>query len=71
MRKDNFNNALKVQFTEVAIYVDYHLGEENGQEVYFKLQELGFMNVALATGEIAQIHPQIRQVSKGFPFKPA
>lgn len=54
--------------TEVAIYVDYHLGKENGQEVYFKLQELGFTNVALATGETAQIHPQIRQVGKEFPF---
>lgn len=54
--------------TEVAIYVDYHLSEENGQEVYFKLQELGFMNVALATGETSQIHPQIRQVGKEFPI---
>lgn len=53
--------------TEVAIYVDYHLGEENGQDVYFKLQKLGFTNLALATGEIGQIHPLIRQAGKEFP----
>ncbi len=49
------------------IFVDHDLGEENGQDVYFKLQELGFTNVALATGETAKIHPQIRQVGKEFP----
>lgn len=53
--------------TEVAIYVDYHLGDENGEDVYFRLQKLGFTNVALATGETAQIHPHVRQVGKEFP----
>jgi hypothetical protein len=54
--------------SEVAIYVDYNLGEENGQDVYFKLKNLGFTNVALATGETMRIHPKIYQVGKEFPF---
>jgi signal transduction histidine kinase len=53
---------------EVAIYVDYDLGEENGLEVIQQLIKLGFMNIALATGEIGQIHPKVRQVGKEFPF---
>ena len=63
---DFFSN-LPENKTEVAIYVDYHLGKENGQDVYFKIQELGFTNVALATGETAQVHPLIKQVGKEFP----
>ncbi|GEM_PF-2910341 len=49
------------------IFVDHKLGEENGLKVAQKLLNLGFKNVALATGETAQIHPQVRQVGKGFP----
>lgn len=54
--------------SEVSIYVDYNLGEENGQDVYFKLKNLGFTNVALATGETMRIHPLIYQVGKEFPL---
>ena len=53
---------------EIAIYVDYDLGEENGLDVVQKLLKDGFTNVALATGESRQIYPQIRQVGKEFPL---
>lgn len=52
---------------DVAIFVDYELDNENGVEVVKKLRDAGFSNITLATGEIEQINPQIRQVGKEFP----
>jgi signal transduction histidine kinase len=54
--------------TEVAIYVDYELGSENGLDVIKRLVSLGYQNVTLATGHSEHIHPQIAQTGKEFPF---
>lgn len=64
---DFFASLLKNK-TEEAIYVDSHLGDENGEDVYFKLQELGFTKITHATGETTQANPNIGQVGKEFPY---
>ena len=53
---------------EVAIYVDYELGEEDGLTVAQKILNLGYSNVTLATGEDKRIHPEICQIGKEFPI---
>lgn len=53
---------------EVAIYVDYELGEEDGLTVAQEILNLGYSNVTLATGEEKRIHPQIQQIGKEFPL---
>lgn len=61
-----FSNPPKTK-DDVAIFVDYELDDENGLDVIMKLKKAGYSNVAFATGETEQIHPQILQVGKEFP----
>lgn len=66
-----YANSKDFEFRQISkctpVFVDHDLGEENGVNFVQTLQDMGFRNVVLATGESAQIHPQIRQVGKGFP----
>lgn len=61
-----------IEFKQIAkstpVFIDHDLGEENGLSVAQQLIQLGFKNVALATGERTQLHPQIRQITKEFPI---
>lgn len=59
----------KPQYHEdLEIFVDYELGEENGVEVINRLQQEGYLNVSLATGEGRNIVAGIKQVGKEFPI---
>jgi signal transduction histidine kinase len=51
----------------IPVFVDYNLGIRDGIEIAERLLKKGFRNVSLATGISKRIHPQIRQVGKGFP----
>lgn len=53
---------------DLEIFVDYELGEENGVEVINRLQQEGYLNVSLATGEGRTIVSGINQVGKEFPI---
>ena len=64
--KDFFDNP-PANKSDVEIFVDYELDDENGLEVIQRLKGEGYLNVTLATGEIRPLMAGIRQVGKEFP----
>lgn len=51
----------------VPIFVDFDLKQENGIDIINRLNELGFKNLVLSTGNMKQINKYILQTGKNFP----